>query len=258
MELQKTIALFLLLSYYLITIVKSTEICFTSACRRDEPLIRFPFRLQKIQSQNCGYSGFNLHCDAANQTILKLPDSSGEFTVHDIDYSTQELWLNDPKDCLPQLLLKLNLSSSPFSGVYYQDFTLFNCSFYYTRAKLNPIACLSGLNYTVYATSSMRGARLLSTPACNLIGTIAVPVQWPFFEQVLSSDLSGDIRLSWANPDCRKCESKGGRCGLRKTNFSQQIVCENVRQRGNIHNFIFFLLLKISLISFFCIVVFLC
>ncbi|XP_009790335.1 putative RING-H2 finger protein ATL21A [Nicotiana tabacum] len=232
MELQKTIALFLLLSYYLITIVKSTEICFTSACRRDEPLIRFPFRLQKIQSQNCGYSGFNLHCDAANQTILKLPDSSGEFTVHDIDYSTQELWLNDPKDCLPQLLLKLNLSSSPFSGVYYQDFTLFNCSFSYTRTKLNPIACLSGLNYTVYATSSMRGARLLSTPACNLIGTIAVPVQWPFFEQVLSSDLSGDIRLSWANPDCRKCESKGGRCGLRKTNFSQQIVCENVRQRG--------------------------
>lgn len=140
MELQKTIALFLLLCYLIsITVfVASTETCFTPACSKDEPVIRFPFHLRNYQSLFCGYPGFSLFCDASNRTIIRLP---GEFTVQAINYSAQELWLNDPNDCLPQLLMNLNLSASPFSGVYYQDFTLFNCSFDSTTVKkLNPIA----------------------------------------------------------------------------------------------------------------------
>ncbi|XP_059304636.1 putative RING-H2 finger protein ATL21B [Lycium ferocissimum] len=232
MELQKTIALFILFCYLISSTVANTEFCFTSACGKNEPLIRFPFRLRNFQSVDCGYPGFNLLCDASNETILRLPNKSGEFTVQAINYSTQEIWLNDPKDCLPQLLLKLNLSASPFSGVYYQDYTLFNCSLDYTMIKLNPIACLSGLHYTVYATSSMRGVSLLERPECKLIRTIAVPVQWPFYEQVVSSDLSGDILLTWANPYCKMCESRGGRCGLKRTMYTREIICENVRGSG--------------------------
>lgn len=230
MELQKTIALFLLLCYLIsITVfVASTETCFTPACSKDEPVIRFPFHLRNYQSLFCGYPGFSLFCDASNRTIIRLP---GEFTVQAINYSAQELWLNDPNDCLPQLLMNLNLSASPFSGVYYQDFTLFNCSFDSTTVKkLNPIACLSGSNYTVYATSSMRGLSLLSRSECKFIQTIPVPVQWPFFEQVVSSDLSDDILVTWYNPDCRACESGGGRCAVqRTTTFNPEIICENDR-----------------------------
>ncbi|MCD9638154.1 hypothetical protein HAX54_021928 [Datura stramonium] len=235
MELQKAIVLFLVFCYLVFrstTVVARTETCFASACSKYEPLIRFPFRLRNFQSVDCGYPGLNLFCDASSRTILRLPNSSGEFTVQAINYSTQELWLNDPNNCLPQLLLKLNLSSSPFSAVYYQDYTLFNCTVDYTTIKLNPIACLSDLNYTVYATSSMRGVRLLSRSECRLIGTIPVPVQWPFFEQVVSSDLSADIRITWSNPDCRMCESRGGRCRLKNTAFTPEIICENARRIG--------------------------
>ncbi|CAN4087607.1 unnamed protein product [Withania somnifera] len=73
----------------------------------------------------------------------------------------------------------------------------------------------------------MRGFRLLSRPECRSIGKIAVPVQWPFFEQVVSSDLSADIRVTWANPDCRMCESSGGTCSLKRTTFTREIICEN-------------------------------
>ncbi|KAF3678685.1 hypothetical protein FXO38_03110 [Capsicum annuum] len=233
MELQKTIPLFLLFCCLISTkiFVASTVTCIPSACSTNEPLIRFPFRLRNYQSIDCGFPGFNLFCDASNKTILRLPGEV-RIMVQGINYSTQELWLNDPNDCLPQLLLRLNLSSSPFSGVYYQDFTLFNCSVDFTTIKLNPIACLSGLNYTVYATSSMKGFRLLSRPECKLIRAVAVPVQWPFFEQVVSTDLSADIRVTWANPDCRSCESRGGRCSLKRTTFSREIVCENARGVG--------------------------
>nr|XP_004234950.1 RING-H2 finger protein ATL22 [Solanum lycopersicum] len=230
MELHKTIALFFLLCYLIsTTVVVASTGCFTSACSKDEPLIRFPFRLRNYQSLDCGYPGFNLFCDALNRTIIRLPGSPGEFTIEAINYSTQELWLNDRNNCLPQLLLNLNLSSSPFLGVYYQDFTLFNCSFDHTTLKLNPIGCLSGSNYTVYATSSMRGFDLLSKSNCKSIGTLPVPVQWPFFEQVVSSDLSGDILLTWDNPDCRICASRGGRCSLKRTPFNREIICENSR-----------------------------
>lgn len=233
MELQKTIALCYLISTTVV-VVASTETCFTSACSKYEPLIRFPFRLRNYQSLYCGYPGFSLFCDASNRTIIRLPSSSGEFSVQAINYSTQELWLNDPNECLPHLLLNLNLSASPFSGVYYQDFTLFNCSFDSTAIKLNPIGCLSGFNYSVYATSSMRGFSLLSRSECKSIGTIPVPVQWPFFEQVVSSDLSDHIRVTWYNPDCRICESRGGRCALQRTTFNPEIICQNAHGIGKI------------------------
>ncbi|XP_031096020.1 putative RING-H2 finger protein ATL21A [Ipomoea triloba] len=213
------IVLFLAFTRFLVT-----GACFDSTCDRTGPLIRFPFWLQNLQPEQCGYPGFRLSCDSSNMTVLELPNSA-PLTVQAIDYATQELWLNDPSDCLPSRLLTLNLSGSPFAGVYYQDFTLFNCSFDYRVYRLNPIACLSGQNYTVFATSSAKALRFLASSSCSLIATIAVPVQWSYFEQVLSSDLSDNIRLTWGAPSCGKCESQGGRCRL-KSNSSNKIDCQ--------------------------------
>lgn len=190
-------------------------------------MIRFPFRLDNIQPKQCGYPGFDLICDGLNQTAVELPNS-GQFSVQAIDYASQDIWLNDPNNCLPQRLLNLNLSGSPFSGVYYQEFTLFNCTFDYRRFRFNPIACLSDSTYTVVATSNVRAARILSA-SCILMTAMPVPVQWPYFEQVWSSDLSEDIRLTWAAPQCGRCESRGGRCGF-KSNSSSAIECQTERR----------------------------
>ncbi|KAF5442267.1 hypothetical protein F2P56_034946 [Juglans regia] len=185
----------------------SKELCLKSVCRRNEPKIHFPFRIKSRQPESCGYPGFDLFCNEAGQTLMKLPGLySGEFMVEGIEYHKQEIWLNDPKSCLPKLILFHNLSAgSPFKGVNYQDFTFFNCSesFDLGVSRLTPIVCLSDSNYTVFATSSARVIEILST-TCKLFKTVSVPVQSPFDEQILSSDLSDDLRLTWDEPGCGK------------------------------------------------------
>ncbi|XP_002513558.2 putative RING-H2 finger protein ATL21B [Ricinus communis] len=214
-------------------IIASQHLCLNSACARNEPVIRFPFRIENRQFKSCGYPGFDVSCDTnTNHTLLELP-YSGTFTVQAIDYATQELWINDPNNCLPKRILSLNLSNSPFVGLFYQNFTFFNCSLTnYTNFQLNPIACLSSSTNTVFATSSLRVINHLSgLSSCEAFASMEVPVEWPFYGQILSSDLSDDLRLTWAVPRCGKCESHGGRCGPR-SNSSRLIVCANPKLRG--------------------------
>ncbi|KAJ9164292.1 hypothetical protein P3X46_023888 [Hevea brasiliensis] len=225
---------FLFIFFFFLQIADTQNFCLNAACARNEPVIRFPFRLQNRQFKSCGYPGFDLSCDAStNRTLLELP-FSGKFSVEAIDYVTQELWINDFNDCLPERILSLNLSSSPFAGNFYQNFTFFNCSLAdYTKYRLNPIACLSGSTYTVFATSSLSVISLLSQPSssCRSFATKEVPVEWPFYGQILSSDLSDDLRLTWGAPACGKCESRGGRCGP-KSNSTPEIVCSNPTTHG--------------------------
>ncbi|KAF8380058.1 hypothetical protein HHK36_027528 [Tetracentron sinense] len=208
----------------------STEMCLNSACRKNEPVIRFPFRVKDRQPESCGYPGFNLSCDSGrDETILELP-SSGEFSVRGIDYASQEIWINDPSNCLPRRLLDFSLSGSPFSGVHYQNFTFLNCSSEFERSRFKRITCLSGSSYTVWATSSMTLARIVSS-SCGIISTVSVPIQWPVYEPGLSSDLSEDLYLTWGAPSCGNCEARGGRCGF-KSNTSRAIVCSDIPRHG--------------------------
>nr|POF18896.1 putative ring-h2 finger protein atl21b [Quercus suber] len=204
-----------------------TESCKNSVCSPNGPAIHFPFRIQSRQPESCGYPGFDLSCNNATQTVLLNLPYSGQFIVQGIDYTTQQIWINDPKNCLPKQLLSLNLSGSPFKGVYHQEFSFFNCSSVLLKDQLTPIICLSDSNHTIFATSSRRVAALLLS-TCEFITNVSVPVQWPFYEQILSSDLNDDLWLTWDEPSgCGKCESRGGQCGF-KTNSSHEIVCSNV------------------------------
>lgn len=185
MDLTKIISFSLLFLYLLFpTTTTATVTCTNAVCRRDGPIIRFPFRLKPQQSQSCGYDkGFDLTCDinTVNRTTITLP-FSGNFTVEEIDYAAQEIWINDPNNCLPQRILELNLSTTPFSGVYSRQFTFFNCptSEYLRFKPLNPITCLSGKNSTVFATPSPRVMNYLTSQSCRLMKTVNVPVRWPF------------------------------------------------------------------------------
>ncbi|CAH8279456.1 unnamed protein product [Arabidopsis lyrata] len=235
MDLTKIISFSLLfLSLLIPTTTTSTITCTNAVCRRDGPIIRFPFRLKHQQSPSCGYDkGFDLTCDinAVNRTTITLP-FSGNFTVEEIDYAAQEIWINDPNNCLPQRILELNLNTTPFTGVYMRQFTFFNCptSEYLRFRPLNPITCLSDKNSTVFATPSPRVINYLSSQSCRLMKTVYVPVRWPFYEQIVSSsDLSDNLWLTWRVPRCSRCEIKGGKCGV-KSNSSSEIICSDVHK----------------------------
>ncbi|XP_006280571.2 RING-H2 finger protein ATL20 [Capsella rubella] len=237
MDLTKTISFSLLFLSLLIptttTTTTATVTCTNAVCRRDGPTIRFPFRLKPQQSQSCGYDkSFDLTCDI-NRTTITLP-FSGNFTVEEIDYAAQEIWINDPNNCLPRRILELNLSATPFSGVYSRQFTFFKCptskTEYLRFSPLNPITCLSDENSTVFATPSTRMMNYLSSRSCRLMKTVYVPVRWPFYEQtVSSSDLSDNLWLTWRVPRCRKCEIRGGKCGI-KSNSSRDTICSHVHK----------------------------
>ncbi|KAG2310451.1 hypothetical protein Bca52824_022008 [Brassica carinata] len=146
MDFTKTIS-FSLLFLSLLTPTTITASCTNAVCRHGDPIIRFPFRLKPHQLKSCGYDkGFDLACgsNGVNRTTITLP-FSGDFTVEMIDYAAQEIWINDPHNCLPKRILTLNLSATPFAGVYARRFTFFNCltSEYLRFRPLNPITCLS-------------------------------------------------------------------------------------------------------------------
>ncbi|TQD68530.1 hypothetical protein C1H46_021805 [Malus baccata] len=71
---------------------------------------------------------------------------------------------------------------------------------------------------------------LASTSTCNRIGTFVVPVEFPLYEEFMSSDLTSHLGLEWDRPGCGSCSTSGGRCGL-KSNSSHQVVCSRLAQR---------------------------
>ncbi|KAJ1376918.1 Zinc finger, RING-type [Sesbania bispinosa] len=222
------------LKHLLVVATIELETCLDSVCQAKEPIIRFPFHIEGKQEKTCGYPGFKLSCSEKGQTLLNLPYTGGEFSIQAINYAAQQLWLNDPNNCLPKRILSLNLSASPFDAVYYQQFTFFNCSsnLEYLKYRYKPIACLSDSSnkYIVFATPSPSVFAHLSS-VCDLVHTVKVPVQSPFYDHVMSSDLTDDLRLSWDSPSCGRCASHGGRCGF-KNNTTFELACFDVPSPG--------------------------
>ncbi|KAL2339632.1 hypothetical protein Fmac_007572 [Flemingia macrophylla] len=208
----------------------SLETCADSVCQLKEPLIRFPFHIEG--NHGCGYPGFEASCSDDNQTLLNLPNT-GRLKIQRINYAEQQLWVNDPNQCLPKRLLSLNLSASPYAAVYSQRFTFFNCSsnLDYLKSRYRAIGCLSrASSYAVFATPSASVVVHLSS-VCDLVSAVNVPVQSPFYDGVVSSELSEDLRLSWDSPACGRCESHGGRCGF-KTNNTLELDCYRAPSEG--------------------------
>ncbi|KAA0050480.1 RING-H2 finger protein ATL20-like [Cucumis melo var. makuwa] len=104
------------------------------------------------------------------------------------------------------------LFGSPFDAKNTVDFTFFNCSgsdeIPYDF-NLNPISCLSGLSYAVFASSSSMVNGILSS-RCELVKTVSVPMSSESYSWDL--DLRNDLRLVWKKPNCKKCELNGGGC----------------------------------------------
>lgn len=205
--------------------------CQERSCSPDSIPVRFPFRLSN-QSTRCGYRGFRLSCDKQDRTTISfgVGHSVQHYLVRTIEYQAQTMWINDPDDCLPRRFLnhEFNITNSPFTAPgHTENFTFFNCS---TREQLPylyaTVPCLSDLNYRVYAIPTNYAPEVplesVSPPSpspspsssgCSVITTASIPVPHGYWSFPLL--LNNDIQLTWNDPECRACESRGGDCGYR-------------------------------------------
>ncbi|XP_010671483.2 putative RING-H2 finger protein ATL21B [Beta vulgaris subsp. vulgaris] len=241
------------------------DYCVPQVCNYNEPFsrnVQFPFLINNDSMPSfCGYPGFDLLCNEDDKLLIDLPDL-GAFTVKDIDYVNQELWLNDPDDCLPRKLISLNGTSfvgkSSFLPNFEQDYWFYNCSNDYfnssNHVNIRVIECLSGTNYGVFAIPLERS---VNSSLCRKIGPIKVPIG-PY-EEDFSSSLRGDIRLTWYQPlECGECYERHGRCKF-KSNSNLEVECFNVPRQGFSRNALvaiaFALAAPLGLVTF-CIVYF--
>ncbi|KAL6349585.1 hypothetical protein AAG906_034242 [Vitis piasezkii] len=134
--------------------------CPPAKCGDGAPDIRFPFRLKGQQPQHCGYPGFELVCKE-NSTMIQFP-SYGDLVIQSISYDMKKLNLLDPKSCVHEVFLNLNLSLTPFQYYYHvKNYTYLNCS-----AQLSPsfapVPCL------ILISDNTFGLGLTWTlPGCN-------------------------------------------------------------------------------------------
>lgn len=225
-----TVTLILTLSSFLSTIPPlSAAPCNPQSCHAVfGPEIRFPFRLLNRQPASCGSAGFDLYCNAQNQTILTLPES-GSFVVDHIDYAAQALFINDPGSCLPGRILNFSVSGSPFRGAYTRSYTFLNCSsdyMDYASTIYTPLYCLSGRNHTVLAMRSDSSSEAAMPATCRGIKSVAVPLEWTLSQlEWASMDLREDLELVWNDPLCRNCEIEEGICGLKDDREGSRVAC---------------------------------
>ncbi|KAM7478012.1 hypothetical protein LguiA_026225 [Lonicera macranthoides] len=176
-----------------------------SQCKETGPAIKFPFRLKNHQPERCGYPGFELYYDKANETFLKL-SFSVSLLVMKIDYKNQVIQVYDPVRCLIRLLLKDNLSATPFQLIrneYKYDYSLYNCS----AKESDPygrVPCLDVQGYNVYAILS-DSAPLTSCTKIHDIASVPFDILYQ----------KSDFQLNWSRPSCSHCEVHHMICGLK-------------------------------------------
>ncbi|KAE8717169.1 hypothetical protein F3Y22_tig00110057pilonHSYRG00068 [Hibiscus syriacus] len=187
-------------------------------------IIRFPFMLIG-QPQHCGFHGFNLSCQH-QAPILTLP-YVGNFSVDQIDYTQQFLQVRYSQGCLSGILVRgLNLSGSPFTQRFTQNYTFYNCPAKATT-RLYPgvvqIPCLSGLSFYVVVVRS--NIDIPSTSVCAEIATVPVPYSD-------TTDWLNDVMtLEWTEPDCRRCESRKRTCLPDNVSTVLHVRCDGAKRK---------------------------
>lgn len=153
-------------------------------CSTEGPDIVSPFSLQ---DQNCSYPCFKLTCQK-NETIIHFP-SYGDLVVKSVAYDIKKLNLLDPKNCVHEVFLNLNLSGTPFDYYYIlKSYTYVNCSAQLSKTFVE-VPCLSGKHYLVYIVEL--GKVLPSF--CRVVKTKGIP--FPYSPHL--SDNSFGLGLTW-------------------------------------------------------------
>lgn len=176
---------------------------FTSTvCNHDKPHIHFPFKI-------------NSSCKN-NQTLISFPNY-GDLIVKSISYEPKKLTLIDPKDCVFEVFLNLNLHSTPFR--YYhvvRNYTYLNCSIDLSHS-FEPVPCLCGSKHRVYVVESS-----LDVPgSCEPVKTVSIPFAYSSYV----SDDSFGLDLSWDSDGFKDfAEAKRGWFGFQSIGEESSIA----------------------------------
>ncbi|XP_076941650.1 putative RING-H2 finger protein ATL21A [Bidens hawaiensis] len=166
---------FFMFIFFIFTFIQLLDGKFTSSiCNHDKPHIRFPFKV----------NSFCKH----NQTMIKFK-GYGELGVKSISNDPKKLTLFDPKDCVFEVFLNLDLDIAPFR--YYhvvKNYTYWNCSIGLS-GSLEPVPCLSDHKHHVYVVESS-----LDVPGfCEAVKTVLIPFSYSSYV----SDDSFGLDLTW-------------------------------------------------------------
>ncbi|KAB5564127.1 hypothetical protein DKX38_004181 [Salix brachista] len=208
---------YILFSTMFLTINAFESKCPMVRCSPGGADIRFPFRTSGQQPQHCGQPGFELVCKD-NTTMIHFP-TYGPLAVKSISYDIRKLSLLDPKSCVHEVFLNLNLSGTPFQYYYLlKNFTYLNCS-----TRLSPsfdeVSCLSGSRHHVYTVESS-----LPVPdSCRALKTIPIP--FPYSPYL--ADNSFGLGLTWSLPGREDFEEKVGSCVF-QSKAGPETGCTNI------------------------------
>jgi hypothetical protein len=184
-------------------------------CGHGAPKIQFPLHIKGGQLQNSGPDhpgGFEVVCKD-NTTITHFP-SYGDLVVRSISYDDKRLNLLDPKNCVHEVFLNLDLSLTPFRYFYgVKNYTYLNCSSG-LPSSFPEVPCLSGSGYHVYTVEPS----MALPDSCRRVKTVAIPFQYSPYV----SDNTFGLGLSW---DVRPAGSEDS--GFKyKTGCSNNVVSD--------------------------------
>ncbi|KAI4327159.1 hypothetical protein L6164_019654 [Bauhinia variegata] len=170
-------------------------------CSVSGPEIHYPFVIvikgQQQQQQplhlhqHQALSGFEVLCKY-NVTAINFP-YYGDLVVKSISYDPKKIDLLDPKNCVHQVFLNLDLSFTPFRYYYVlKNYSYLNCSTTLPSPFME-IPCLSTSNYHIYTLNPS-----LPLPvSCVKIKTVPIPFE---YSPYLSDNTLG-LGLTWDFPE---------------------------------------------------------
>ncbi|MCD7455800.1 hypothetical protein HAX54_029654 [Datura stramonium] len=166
---------------------KNTNSCLPINCSNASDLNTFnSLQTSPISASTLWSPGFVLHCK--QNTILNFP-SYGDLVIKFISYDLKRIQLFDPKNCVHEVFLNLNLSYTPFSYYYIlREYQYLNCSAELSDEFLQ-VPCLSGIGHHVYVVETS----FVVPDFCNHVKTVGIPFSYsPFL-----SDNTFGLGLTW-------------------------------------------------------------
>ncbi|KAJ6982128.1 LEAF RUST 10 DISEASE-RESISTANCE LOCUS RECEPTOR-LIKE PROTEIN KINASE-like 1.2 isoform X1 [Populus alba x Populus x berolinensis] len=198
--------------------------------------ISFPFHIQGVQPDYCGYPGFTIYCNDKGKPVFNL--STSEYIIHEIHYQNQSLRVSNAAvsgkspSCTPQIQ-NISLDDGRFhrSSNSKGLFLLYNCN----STLLSNKSALSnykvdcpGENETVWTLAMLEDDPLLGSTLDKCGTRVLAPVDVYRGENVGTERmllLEEGFVLNWTASNCSTCHDSGGKCGFDAATYHFKCFC---------------------------------